>query len=292
MHDTPLRSVLFMPASNRRAMDKARDLPADAVIFDLEDAVAPAAKAEARAQACAQLAAGGYGDRPVVVRCNGLDTPWGAADLEALAAAPVSQLCLPKVETVDAVDAVLARLAACGREDLPLWTMLETPRGIANAASIAAHPAVAVLVLGTTDLATALRVPGGRAREGLAFALSQAVLAARCAGIPVLDGVSLVLDDETLLAEECEHGRALGFDGKTLIHPAQVATANRVFGPAPAALEHARRLLAAWESAEAEGKGLAVLDGKLIETMHVDEARRLLRLGERLGAGAGAAAGG
>jgi citrate lyase subunit beta/citryl-CoA lyase len=291
MHDTPLRSVLFMPASNQRAMEKARDLPADAVIFDLEDAVAPPAKAEARARACAQLAAGGYGDRPVVVRCNGLDTPWGADDLDALARAPLGQLCLPKVEAVETVEAVLAHLAAAGREELPLWVMLETPRGIANAASIAAHPAVAVLVLGTTDLATALRLPAGRAREGLACALSQAVLAARCAGIPVLDGVSLALDDEARLTSECEHGRALGFDGKTLIHPAQVATANRVFGPAPDALAHARRLLAAWEAAEAEGKGLAVLDGKLIETMHVDEARRLLRLGERLGAEEAAAGG-
>ncbi|MHA7817070.1 MAG: HpcH/HpaI aldolase/citrate lyase family protein [Pseudohaliea sp.] len=283
MHETPLRSVLFMPASNQRAMDKARGLAADALIFDLEDAVAPAAKAEARAQACAQLAAGGYGERPVAVRCNSLETPWGADDLDALARAPLAQLCLPKVETVDAVDAVLARLAAAGREELPLWAMLETPLGVANAASIAAHPAVAVLVLGTTDLATALRLPAGRAREGLAYALSQAVLAARCAGIPVLDGVSLVLDDEALLAAECEHGRALGFDGKSLIHPAQVPVANRVFGPDPAALGHARRLLAAWEEAEVAGKGLAVLDGKLIETMHVDEARRLLRLGERLG---------
>ena len=291
MYDTPLRSVLFMPASNQRAMDKARDLPADAVIFDLEDAVAPSAKGEARAQACAQLAAGGYGERPVAVRCNGLDTPWGADDLDALAQAPLAQLCLPKVETVESVEAVLARLAAAGREELPLWVMLETPRGIANAASIAAHPAVAVLVLGTTDLATALRLPPGRAREGLAYALSQAVLAARCAGIPVLDGVSLALDDEALLASECEHGRALGFDGKTLIHPAQVATANRVFGPDPAALEHARRVLAAWDAAAAAGKGLAVLDGKLIETMHVDEARRLLRLGEHLGAEVSAADG-
>jgi citrate lyase subunit beta/citryl-CoA lyase len=284
MQDTPLRSVLFMPASNPRAMDKARGLPADAVIFDLEDAVAPAAKDEARERACQQLRAGGYGDRPVVVRCNGLATPWGDDDLAALAAAPLAGLCLPKVEDLATVAAVQARLAAAGREDLALWVMLETPRGIANAVQIAAHPAVAALVLGTTDLATALRLPPARARDGLACALSQAVLAARCAGIAVLDGVSLALDDEALLTAECEHGRALGFDGKTLIHPAQIAVANRVFGPDAAALEHARRLLAAWEEAAAAGSGLAVLDGRLIETMHVDEARRLLRLGERLGA--------
>jgi citrate lyase subunit beta/citryl-CoA lyase len=264
-------------------MDKARALPADAVLIDLEDAVAPASKDLARRQACAQVSAGGYGRRTLAVRVNGMDTPWGEADLAALAVTPLRHLCLPKVEEPAAVEAVLARLAARGREDVALWAMLETPPGIARAAAIAALPSVAVLVLGTTDLATALRLPPGDARYGLRHALSQAVLAARCAGIPVLDGVCLSLDDPAVLETECEDGRRLGFDGKTLIHPRQLEIANRVFGPTAPALAHARAVLAAWDEAQSAGSGVAVLDGRLLEAMHVDEARRLLDRAASLG---------
>lgn len=281
MTEQPLRSVLFMPGNNRRAMDKAKALPADAVIFDLEDAVAPGAKDEARASVCRQLRAGGYGDRAVAVRCNGLATPWGGADLDALVQQPLARLCVPKVESPGDVERLCARLASAGRADLSLWVMLETPRGIANAEAIAAAPAVAALLVGTTDLATALRLPARRAREGLAHALARVVLAARCAGVPALDGVCLAIDDEAPLSAECEHGRSLGFDGKTLVHPSQIDAANRAFGPGPEALAHARRVIDAWAGAEAAGEGLAVLDGRLLEAMHVDEARRLLAFAER-----------
>jgi len=276
MSHGPLRSALYMPASNQRAMDKARNLPADAIVFDLEDAVAPDSKAEARTAVVAQLAAGGYGARQIVVRCNGLATPWGRDDLMALAASDVSVICLPKVENDTELDAVSTVLAEAGRSDVALWAMLETPAGIARAGSIALHRAVSVLVMGTTDLAAELRIPQRVDRLGLQFALSQAVLAARQAGIAVLDGVYLDLNDQEGFHAVCEQGRALGFDGKTLIHPKQLEDANAVFGPSAEAVRWAERVLAAWAAAEAEGKGLAVLDGKLVETMHVDEARRTL----------------
>lgn len=276
MTDRPLRSVLYMPGANQRAMDKARALPCDAVVFDLEDAVAPQAKAAAREAVAAQLAAGGYGPRQLVVRCNALATHWGRDDLMAMAATSVDTLCLPKVESAAELDAVTALLVQAGRDDIQLWAMLETPEGVAQADAIAAHPAVSVLVMGTTDLAAELRVPHRPDRLGLQHALARAVLAARRAGIAVLDGVYLDLADAAGYRAICEQGRALGFDGKTLIHPKQVADANDVFGPSPEAVDWAERVLAAWEAAAGEGKGLAVLDGKLVETMHVDEARRTL----------------
>lgn len=276
MSEIPLRSVLYMPGSNQRAMDKARDLPCDAVVFDLEDAVAPGAKDSARAAVAAQLAAGGYGPRRLVVRCNALSAPWGREDVLAMAASGVGLLCLPKVESATEIDAVGELLAQNGGADIGLWAMLETPAGIAAAEAIASHPAVRALVMGTTDLAAELRVPHRPDRLGLQYALGRAVMAARCAGVAVLDGVYLDLSDDGGFRDICEQGRALGFDGKTLIHPKQVETANAVFGPSPEAVDWARRVLAAWEAAEREGKGLAVLDGKLVETMHVDEARRTL----------------
>ncbi|WP_241505786.1 HpcH/HpaI aldolase/citrate lyase family protein [Parahaliea mediterranea] len=276
MTETALRSVLYMPGANQRAMDKARDLPCDAVVFDLEDAVAPDAKAAARDAVVAQLAAGGYGKRQLVVRCNGLNTPWGRDDLRAMAAAGVGTLCLPKVESDEELDSVATLLAEAGRRDIRLWAMLETPAGIAAADTIARHAAVSVLVMGTTDLAAELRVPHRPDRLGLQYALGRAVMAARLAGVAVLDGVYLDLQDADGFHAICEQGRALGFDGKTLIHPSQIAAANAVFGPSATAVDWAERVLAAWAEAEQAGKGLAVLDGKLVETMHVDEARRVL----------------
>lgn len=273
----PLRSVLFMPGSNQRALDKARSLPADAIIFDLEDAVAPDNKDSAREAVAAQVRAGGYGKRLLVARCNALATPWGRDDLHTLAATPLQILCLPKVESSQQLDAVSAELLAAGRDDLHLWAMLETPAGVQAAEAIAAHPAVAALVMGTTDLASTLRVPQRADRLGLQYALGHCLLAARRFDTVILDGVHLDLDDASGFRAICEQGRALGFDGKTLIHPRQIDAANAVFGPSEAALEWARRVLAAWEEAEDEGRGLAVLDGKLVETMHVDEARRTLQ---------------
>lgn len=284
MTDAPLRSVLYMPGANQRAMDKARDLPCDAVVFDLEDAVAPEAKDAARAAVVAQLAVGGYGPRQLVVRCNALSTPWGRGDLAALAATGVATLCLPKVESAAEVDAVVAQLLAAGRDDIRLWAMLETPAGVAAADAIAGHAAVDALVMGTTDLAAELRVPHRPDRLGLQYSLGRAVQAARLAGIRVLDGVYLDLSDAEGFRAICEQGRALGFDGKTLIHPKQVADANAVFGPSAEMVDWAERVLAAWDAAEQEGKGLAVLDGKLVETMHVDEARRTLAVARHIAA--------
>lgn len=279
-----LRSVLYMPATNARAMDKARSLPVDAVVFDLEDAVAPAMKDSARKQLLAQLAAGGYGPRQLVARCNALATPWGEADLRALANSPVDTLCLPKVEGLAQLRAVAAQLEFLQRPDIALWPMIETPAGVANVEAIASHHRVSALVMGTTDLAAQLRLPPDPLRRGLQYALGRCVLAARLAGIAALDGVYLDIKDESGLRQVCEQGRALGFDGKTLIHPGQIAVTNAVFGPDAAAVEHARRLLDCWEAAAADDQGVAVLDGKLIEIMHVDEARRVLDAATRIAA--------
>ncbi len=271
-----LRSALYMPAVNQRAMDKARELPVDAVIFDLEDAVAPEKKPQAREQLVAQLAAGGYGPRQLVARCNALATPWGEADIRALAATTVTTLCFPKVESVAQLHAVSALLEELQRPDISLWAMIETPAGVANVEAIAGYGRLTALLMGTTDLAYELHLPPDPSRTGLQHALGRCVLAARIAGITVLDGVYLDITNEDGLRAVCEQGRALGFDGKTLIHPGQIAVTNAVFGPDAAAVEHARQVLDCWEQASVAGKGVAVLEGKLIETMHVDEARRLL----------------
>lgn len=282
MNAMPLRSVLYMPGSNQRAMDKARGLPADAIVFDLEDAVAPDAKSSARDQVIAQLAAGGYGERQLVVRCNALATPWGEEDIQALAATTVGVLCLPKVEAVEQLQAVRELLDRSERQDIALWPMIETPRGVTAAAEIAAYATVDCLVMGTTDLAFELQLPSSPDRCGLQFALSSCVLAARQAGVRVLDGVQLDIKDGAALRAVCEQGRALGFDGKTLIHPSQIEVSNEVFGLSAAAVERAGRVLDVWREAEQAGKGVAVLDGKLVETMHVDEARRMLAMAEKI----------
>ncbi|MBM70266.1 MAG: CoA ester lyase [Haliea sp.] len=282
MKMTP-RTALYMPGSNQRAMEKARGLPADAIVFDLEDAVAPEAKAQARAQVVAQIAAGGYGARQLVVRCNALSTPWGLDDLQAVAAAPgVATVCLPKVESVQQVRAVTRELDACGRSDMVIWAMIETPAGVARVEQIADCERVDALLMGTTDLCAELRLPPDDQRRGLSYALQRCVLAARLAGIMVLDGVYLDIGNSAGLQAVCEQGRALGFDGKTLIHPGQIEIANAVFGPSAAAVEHARRLLALWQETTEAGAAVAVLDGKLIESMHVDEARRVLATAEHI----------
>jgi len=282
MKMTP-RTALYMPGSNQRAMDKARGLPADAIIFDLEDAVAPEAKAQARAQVAEQIAAGGYGARQLVVRCNALSTPWGLDDLQAVAAAPgLATVCLPKVESVQQVRAVTRELDACGRSDMVIWAMIETPAGVARVEQIADCERVDALLMGTTDLCAELRLPPDEQRQGLSYALQRCVLAARLAGIMVLDGVYLDIGNSAGLRAVCEQGRALGFDGKTLIHPGQIVIANAVFGPSAAAVEHARQLLALWQETTDAGAAVAVLDGKLIESMHVDEARRVLATAEHI----------
>lgn len=277
----PRRSVLYLPASNDRALTKAAELPADALILDLEDAVAPDDKLAARARLPAILAERRYGEREVVVRVNGLDTPWGEDDLRVLATAGADALLLPKIDGPDDIQATAERLEqADAPAGLTLWGMLETPSGVLNAAAIAAHSRVRVLVMGNEDLAKALRVDAGGERGGLLHAMSHCVLAVRASGREILDGVYTTLDDEAGLQSVCEQGRALGFDGKTLIHPRQIGTANRVFGPSPEAIEQARRIVEDWD--HASGRGVIVVDGRMIEWLHVAEARRLLALADAL----------
>ena len=282
----PRRSVLYMPGSNPRALAKARDLPADGLIFDLEDAVAPDAKEAARATVAAALYGGGYGQREIVLRVNGADSAWGEADLAAAAALPLEAVLLPKVESADAVRRAVALLQAAGAPaNLSLWCMVETPRGVLAAPAIAAaSPRVGALVMGTSDLVTDLHARPTRDRLPLVTALGLVVLAARAHGLAVLDGVHLDLADADGFAVACRQGREFGFDGKTLIHPKQIAAANAAFAPEAAEVERARRVVAAYAEAEAAGKGLVVLDGRLIEALHAAEARRILALAEAIAA--------
>lgn len=284
MKQAVLRSVLYMPGSNQRAMDKAKRLAADAVVFDLEDAVAPDMKDMARSQVRAQVAGGGYGARQIVVRANSIDSPWGKTDLRELARSGAETICLPKIESAEQLQRCSALLAENGAPtDLRLWAMIETPRGVHNVEEIAgAEVRLTALVMGTTDLAHELRVPHRPDRLGLVYALSRCISAARMAGVLVLDGVFLDIKDEPGFHAACDHGRALGFDGKTLIHPDQIDPANEVFGLQPGDVEHSHRVLEAWAAAEALGQGVAVLDGKLLETMHVDAAHRILALSQSI----------
>jgi len=273
----PRRSVLYMPAANERALDKARTIPADALILDLEDAVAPDAKDAARANACAAAASGDYGNREITIRCNALATPWGANDLAAAATSGAQAVVIPKIESVDELDAVVTHLDAAGAPaDLGVWAMVETPTAIADIRSIAAHPRVPVLVMGTNDLLKELRAEAGANREALVPHLAAALLGAREAGKVILDGVYNDVRDPDGFLAEAEQGRRLGFDGKTLIHPSQVDPANDTWAPSAEAVDHAERVIAAFEAAEAEGRGVITVDGRMIENLHVDNARRVL----------------
>jgi citrate lyase subunit beta/citryl-CoA lyase len=280
----PRRSVLFMPASNARALDKARTLAADAVIFDLEDAVAPDAKASARGQALAAVRTGGYGRREVVLRVNAPATPWGAADLAVVAASGADAVLLPKVESPSTVREVVNTLDAHGAPaSLAIWCMLETPRGILNAAAIAeAGPRVAALVMGTSDLTKDLHARHTRDRLPLIASLELCVLAARAAGVAALDGVHLDLDDAAGFEAACRQAADLGFDGKTLIHPKTIDKANEIFSPAPSEVQWARRVIAAHAEAVAQRHGVVVLDGRLIENLHVEDARRVVALADAI----------
>lgn len=278
----PRRSVLYMPGSNARALDKARTLAADALILDLEDAVAPDAKATAREQVAKAVSDGGYGNREVVVRVNGLATDWGADDVAAVAPLPVDAVLFPKVESADEVhQAVAAMDRAGGRPDLPAWIMAETPRGILAIDDIAGSTdRLECIVMGTSDLAKEMRVRHTPERTGFLGPLSMCVMAARAHGLDIVDGVYLDLQDEAGFQAACVQGRDMGFDGKTLIHPRQLAAANQVFMPAAAEVERAGAIIQAWEEARAAGKGVVVVEGRLIENLHVEEARRLLTLAQ------------
>ena len=282
----PRRSLLFMPGANPRALDKARELPADGLIFDLEDAVAPDAKEAAREAVAAALAQGGYGKRELVLRVNALDTEWGEDDLRAAASMPLDAVLLPKVESAERVRETVARLDRAGAPPgLVVWCMIETPRGVLAAAEIAgASSRVAALVMGTSDLTKDLRAYDTPGREPLLTSLGLVLLAARAYGLAALDGVHLDLADEAGFAAFCAQGRALGFDGKTLIHPKQIAPANAAFAPSMEEIAQARKIIAAHADALAAGKGIVVVDGRLIENLHVKAARDTVALAEAIAA--------
>jgi len=280
----PRRSVLYMPGSNPRALEKARGLAADALIFDLEDAVSPDAKEGARGIIAEAVAAGGYGKRELILRTNGLDTAWGHGDLVAAAKMAVHGVLLPKVESAATVRQAAAILDKAGAPaELAIWCMMETPMGMLHAEEIAAsHPRLAGFVMGTSDLANDLHAHHTRDRLPMLTGLSLCLLAARAYGLVVLDGVYLDLSDDEGFAYSCRQGVELGFDGKTLIHPKTIAAANEAFGPSPAEIEQARKQIAGFEAAEAEGKGVVLVDGKLVENLHVANAKRLLALVARI----------
>ena len=273
----PRRSVLYMPSSNQRALDKAKDIPADALIFDLEDAVAPDAKAEARANAVAAAQSGAYGHREITIRANGLDTPWGSADLAAIATSGAAAVVIPKVGSAAYLDEISGRLAAAGApEHLAIWAMVETPTAILDLRQIAGHPRVDVLVMGTNDLAKELRTGNAPDRAPLLPHLATALLGAREAGVVILDGVYNDVRDPDGFVAEARQGKLLGFDGKTLVHPSQVEPANEVWAPSTDEIGDATRVIEAFEAATAEGRGVVTVDGRMIENLHVDNARRVL----------------
>jgi citrate lyase subunit beta/citryl-CoA lyase len=280
----PRRSALFMPGSNPRALEKARTLDADVLILDLEDAVAPAAKGEARRLVVAALAAGGYGRRELVIRVNGGDTPWGGNDLADAARSGADAVLLPKVESAEEVKQAEVALRYAGAPDrLALWAMIETPRGVLAAPAIAAAcRRLGCLVAGTNDLVKDLRARHTPGRAEVLTSLSMVVLAARAHGLACLDGVHNDLTDEAGFEAACRQGRDLGFDGKTLIHPKTIAVANAIFAPGEAELAAARAVVAAHAEAEALGKGVVVVDGRLVEALHVEAATRLLALAAAL----------
>ena len=282
----PRRSMLYMPGSNPRALDKARSLPADSLILDLEDSVAPDAKQLAREQVVMALEQGGYGHREILVRINGLETPWAEQDIRAVAASQVAPdgLLIPKVSTAAQVLEAIALVEASGASDsIDIWLMAETPLCILNINEVAsAHPRTRGLVLGTSDLAKDTRVRHTPDRLGFIAALNLCVYAARAHGLEVIDGVQLDLEDDEALRQACEQGRDLGFDGKSLIHPRQLAAANAIFAPGESDVESSRLIIEAFEQAQSEGKGVVVVKGRLVEALHVEEARRCLALAEAI----------
>ena len=282
----PRRSVLYVPGSNTRALEKGRGLPADALILDLEDAVAPDAKVEARGNIAEALKAGGYGKREIIVRVNGLDTPWGKDDVAALATSGADALLLPKVESAAMVSELEGLMRDAGAPDgLAIMCMMETPRGILNADEIAgASQRLTCLVMGTSDLVKELNAAHTPERLPVLTSLSLCVLAARAHGVAIVDGVHLDLSDDEGFAAHCRQGKDLGFDGKTLIHPKTIAVANEVFAPSEADIAQARRIIEAHAEATRQGQGVVVLDGKLIENLHVETAERSVALAEAIAA--------
>ena len=283
---TPRRSVLYMPGANERALEKAKALPADAIIFDTEDSVAPDAKAEARVKVAEAVASGEYGRRELTIRVNGLDTPWFTDDIASAAAAGPAAVVVPKISSVDDVSLVEAQLEANHAPDhTMIWAMLETPSAMERAVDIASSSErLTVLVMGTNDLAKELRaalVPG---RHPLLWGLGRCVNAARHTGKVILDGVYNDIKDEAEFAAECRQGAEMGFDGKTLVHPSQVEPCNAAFAPSAEELERSQRIIDAFEEGTREGKGVITVDGRMIENLHVDNARRALAMAAAINA--------
>jgi citrate lyase subunit beta/citryl-CoA lyase len=280
----PRRSALYVPGSNARALEKARSLDADALILDLEDSVAPDAKAAARRQVAETVASGGFGDREIAIRCNGLPTEWAEADVAMIAHSGASAMLVPKVSAAGDLEDARAKLSRLGApEGLALWAMIETPLAILNAREIAgaarhsAHP-LEVLILGTNDLAKETRTALVKGRQPMLAWLTTAVIAARAYGLDVIDGVYNAFQDADGFREECLQGRTLGMDGKTLIHPGQIATANEVFAPSAEEVAAARKIVAAFEQPENQGKGAITVDGRMVELLHRDMALRTIAL--------------
>ncbi len=288
----PRRSMLYMPGSNARALEKGRTLAADALILDLEDAVAPDAKELARTQVTDSVKAGGYGAREIVVRINGLDSTWGHDDLTAVAACGADAILLPKVESAAMVHDLEMQMVGAGAPgDMGIMCMMETPLGMLHAEEVAGASArVSALVMGTADLVKDLQASHTDARLPVLTSMGLCLLAARVFGRAILDGVHLDLADDAGFAEACVQGLELGFDGKTLIHPKTIAKANEVFSPSPEEIEVSHRIIAAHAEAAAQGQGVVLVDGRLIENLHVEGAKRLVALAEAIERLEGAAA--
>jgi len=288
MQIRPRRSVLYMPGSNARALEKAKSIAADALILDLEDAVAPEAKETARRQVCDAVKSGGYGHREIVIRINALDTPWGQADLEAAAAAAPEAVLLPKPGAGADIERATEALARAGASDKTrLWAMIETPLAILNLADIASASKkpgarLACFVLGLNDLVKETRADLSINRRPALYWLSAALTAARAYGMDVLDGVYNNFKDAEGYKRECVHGRRLGFDGKTLIHPDQVAVANEVFAPPAAEVAFARKIIAAFAQPESKGKGVITVEGRMVELLHAEMAARTVAIAEAI----------
>jgi len=282
----PRRSVLYMPGSNARALEKARTLAADALILDLEDAVAPDAKELARAQVCEAVKAKGFGKREIIIRANALSTAWGEADIAAAAAAKPDAILIPKVSSPRDLEAVEARLVSAGADaNIALWAMVETPLAILNIGAIAgAGGRLKCFVMGTNDLIKEFRGVHTQDRQNLSASLGLSVAAARAYGLAIVDGVYNDIKNESGFLDSCKQGHSYGFDGKTLIHPTQVEPCNNVFAPGAEEVEAARKVIAAFELPENKGKGAISLDGRMVELLHAEIARGTVELADAIAA--------
>jgi len=282
--DRPRRSVLYMPGANERALEKGKSVPADVLIMDVEDGVAPEAKEEARGRIVSMLAGGGYGRREIGIRINGVGTDWHDADVTAFASSGADTIVIPKVESPETVRAVAAQMEKSGAPAaMQIWCMIETARGVLSAAAIAsAHPRVGALLIGSADLTKDLRARHTPDRLPLLTSLQMVVLAGRANGLTILDSPFFDLSDDEGFLDSCHQGRNLGFDGKTLLHPKTIAGANAAFGPSEDEIDWAHKITAAHETALAEGKGVTLVDGQLVEGLHVEEAQRLVALADTI----------